>query len=149
MAHFIRFLQVNDFLTIYLLRNTEKKERIWYPHGPNSLINGAYTNNPHVLIRYDVTRPDDKYISLVLSQHQKSQDMGYTLSCYCTEPLSLGQPQKDLPYIKDLSGSWTPQAAGGPVGKEGFFRNPMYVLELTEEATLQLRCSTVKSFAGM
>jgi calpain-7 len=135
-------------LTIHLLRNTKKKERIWYPHGPNSLTNGAYTNNPHGLVRYDISGPADKYISLVLSQYQKSRDMGYTLSCYCTEPFSLGQPQKELPNLKDFSGSWTPATAGGPVGKDKFFMNPMYLLCLKEEATIQLRCSTVKTFAG-
>ena len=143
-----QFLQVNNFLTVHLLRNTEKKERIWYPHDVNSLIDGAYTNNPHVLVRYDVSGPADKFISLVLSQYQKSQDLSYTLSCYCTEPFSLGRPHKDLPFLRELSGSWTPSSAGGPVGKDGFFFNPMYVLNLTEEATMQLRCSTVKTYAG-
>ena len=139
---------VNDFLTIHLLRNTAKKERMWYPHGQNSLVNGAYSNNPHVLVRYDVTKPDDKYISLVLSQHQKTQDLGYTLSCYCTEPFTLSQPQRDLPHIISLSGSWTLETAGGPMGREEFFRNPMYYLSLSDETTVQLRCSAEKSFAG-
>lgn len=130
------------------MRNTERKERIWYPHGKNSLVNGAYTNNPHILVRYDVTGPSDKYISLVLSQHQKSQDMGYTLSCYCTESFSLGQPQKELPYMKEISGAWTTKTAGGAVGKDIFFLNPMYILHLEEETTIQLRCSTNKAFAG-
>lgn len=139
---------VNDFLTIHLLRNTEKKERMWYPHGRNSLVNGAYSNNPHVLVRYDVTKPDDKYISLVLSQHQKSQDLGYTLSCFCTEPFTLTQPQKELPYMSSVSGAWTPDTAGGPMGREDFFRNPMYKMVLPDDTTMQLRCSAEKSVAG-
>lgn len=138
----------NDFLTIHLLRNTSKKERKWYPHGKDSLVNGAYSNNPHVLVRYDVTKAEDKYISLVLSQHQKSHDLGYTLSCFCTEPFTLTQPQKELPFILSLSGSWTPETAGGPMGREDFFRNPMFKVSLSEDATMQLRCSAEKSVAG-
>lgn len=139
---------VDDFLTIHLLRNTEKKERMWYPHGRNSLVNGAYSNNPHVLVRYDVTHPEDKYISLVLSQHQKSHDLAYTLSCYCTEPFTLTQPQKDLPYILPLVGSWTMETAGGPMGKQDFFRNPMYAVTLSDDIVMQIRCSAEKSVAG-
>ena len=131
------------------MKNSNKKERIWYPHGPNTLVNGAYTNNPHGLIRYDVSGQDDKYISLVLSQHQKTQDMSYTLSCFCTEPFTLSQPQKMLPYCKDIGGKWTEANAGGQVGKQKFFKNPMYILSLESDATMQLRCSTMKSFAGM
>jgi calpain-7 len=143
-----QYPQVNDFLTIHLVRSSAKKERIWHPHGPNTLTNGAYTNNPHVLVRYDVSGRDDQYISVVLSQHKKSQDMAYTLSCYCTEPFSMGRPQKELPYLMDLSGSWSSATACGPVGKDNFFKNPMYVLNLAEDATLQVRCSAAKTFAG-
>jgi calpain-7 len=131
-----------------MMRNTEKKDRIWYPHGRNSLVNGAYSNNPSILSRYDVSGPEDKFISLVLSQHEKSQDMGYTLSCFCTEPFTLGKPLKDLSNVREISGSWTATSAGGPVGKDGFFTNPMYVVFLSKDATIQIRCSAAKSFAG-
>jgi hypothetical protein len=130
------------------MRNSKEKERVWYPHGPDTLIHGAYTNNPHVLVRYDVSSPKDQFISLVLSQHNKSQDMSYTLSCYCTESFSLGRPGKELRYVKDITGQWTATNASGPVGKANFFFNPMYVVTLPKEATLHLRCSTMKSFAG-
>lgn len=139
---------MTDFLTIHLLKTSSQKERIWYPHGPHSLINGAYTNNPHVLVRYDVTGPADEFISLVLSQYEKSNDMNYTLSCFCTEPFSLGNPEKDLPETRELSGSWTPASAGGPVGKDSFFINPMYVVTIPSDATIQIRCSTVKTYSG-
>lgn len=139
-------VEVNDFLTVHLVRNSEKKKRIWYPHGPNAIVNGAYTNNPHGLIRYDVSRQDDKYISLVLSQHQKTHDMNYTLSCFCTEPFSLSQPEKELPYVKDIGGKWTQKNAAGQVGKESYFENPMYFVVLQSDTIIQLRCSTKKTF---
>lgn len=140
--------EINDFLTIHLLRNNKKRSILWYPHGKNSLVDGAYTNNPHVLVRYDVTRADDKYISLILSQHQKSQDLGYTLSCFCTEPFTLAPPRKALPYTYDLNGSWTAQNAAGPVGQDTFFQNPMFKLTIESDCELQVRCSTLKSIAG-
>jgi hypothetical protein len=81
----------------------------------------------------------------VLSQHQKSHNLGYTLSCYCTESFKLGKPQKDLPCFFDNTGQWTAQNAGGPVGTRHFFDNPMYVLSLKETTEIQLRGSTSKS----
>ena len=50
--------------------------------------------------------------------------------------------------MKEWTDSWTMETAGGPVGKDGFFLNPMQDLNLHEAATLQLRCGTVKTFAG-
>lgn len=136
-----------DFLTIHLLRNSEKKEIMWYPHSQFSLANGAYSNNPHVLVRYDVTGPADKYISLVLSQHKKCHDLGYTLSCYCTEPFHLTQPQAHLPVLTTVSGEWTSLTAGGPVGTADFFNNPMYRVTVPDEGLMQLSCSTERSLA--
>lgn len=66
---------VSDFLTLHIHRS---RDRVWYPQG--SVLEGAYTNNPHVLIRYDVEGLADKHLSLVLSQYKKSNDLCYTLS---------------------------------------------------------------------
>lgn len=139
---------MTDFLTIHLLRNSSKKERLFYPHGKRSLVNGAYSNNPHVLVRYDATGPSDEFISLVLSQYKKSHDMGYTLSCFCTEPFSLGPPQKELAHVQELTSEWTSLSSGGPVGRDDFFRNPMWFVNIPSDSILQLRCSTAKTFAG-
>ncbi|KAG7346312.1 calpain family cysteine protease [Nitzschia inconspicua] len=139
--------EVNDFLTVHLVRNSDKKERIWYPHGPNTLVNGAYTNNPHVLLRYDLSGPDDKFVSLVLSQHEKSHDLAYTLSCFCTERFTLGKPPEILPYSMSAHGYWTGRNSGGPVGSKGFFNNPMYAVTVKEECAIQLRCSGTKTNA--
>jgi calpain-7 len=140
--------EVNDFLTVHLVRNTKHKERIWYPHGPNTLVNGAYTNNPHVLLRYDLAGPEDKFLSLVLSQHEKSHDLSYTLSCFCTEHFILGKPPELLPCELPLHGSWIEKTAGGPVGSAGFFDNPMYAVTVGEETAIQLRCDCTKTNAG-
>lgn len=140
--------QVDDFLTVHLVRNTAKKDRIWYPHGPNTLVNGAYTNNPHVLLRCDISGPEETNVSLVLYQHEKNHDLAYTLSCFCTERFTLGKPPEMLPCSLSLRGSWTEKSAGGPVGSAGFFDNPMYVVTVKEDNLMQLRCNANKTNAG-
>jgi calpain-7 len=140
--------EVNDYLTIHLLRNSSKLERVWYPHGKDTIVNGCYTNNPHVLLRYDILGPEDKYISLVLSQHEKTQDLAYTLSCYCTEAFTLTKPPKMLPSSCDVRNKWNTHSAGGPVGSRGFFTNPMFAITILEKSEMQIRCSTVKAIAG-
>ncbi|CAJ1966829.1 unnamed protein product [Cylindrotheca closterium] len=139
--------EVTDFLTIHLMKNSKKKERVWYPQRSTTLVHGAYTNNPHGLIRYDVSGPEDEYIALVLSQHNKTKDLSYTLSCFCTESFSLDHMESELPNMRIVNAKWTAENAKGPVGKEAFFFNPMYVMTLSQDSTLQLRCSTMKGFA--
>lgn len=130
------------------MKNSRKKERVWYPQRSTTLVHGAYTNNPHGLIRYDVRGSEDEYIALVLSQHNKTKDLAYTLSCFCTESFSLDHTESELPNMRVVNGHWTAENASGPVGKKAFFFNPMYVMTLSQETTLQLRCSTMKGFAG-
>ena len=140
--------EVNDFLTIHLVRNSATLERVWYPHGKATIANGCYTNNPHVLLRYDVSGPEDQFISLVLSQHEKTQDLSYTLSCYCTEPFTLGRPPKMLPLSMNFTSEWNTRTAGGAVGSKNFFTNPMFTITITEKTKLQLRCATSKTLAS-
>lgn len=140
--------EVTDFLTLHIHRNDVKKERIFYPGGKKCVFTGAYTNNPHVLVRYDVSGPEDKYLSLVLSQHQKSNDLGYTLSCFCTSSFKLGKPTKEQQHSTVINSRWTEDSAGGRVGDESFGSNPMWSVEVPGEgASVQITCSAVKTFA--
>eukprot|EP00567_Pseudictyota_dubia_P006409 CAMPEP_0197438408 /NCGR_PEP_ID=MMETSP1175-20131217/5418_1 /TAXON_ID=1003142 /ORGANISM="Triceratium dubium, Strain CCMP147" /LENGTH=899 /DNA_ID=CAMNT_0042968133 /DNA_START=47 /DNA_END=2743 /DNA_ORIENTATION=- len=141
-------MEVQDYLTLHIHRNTREKDRMWYPGGKKCVLRGAYTNNCHVLVRYDVAGPEDKYLSLVLSQYQKSHDLGFTLSCFCTNSFKLGQPMKDQPMSTSISSEWTEPSAGGPIGQEFFRNNPMWSLVVPAEgAFVQTRCSSVKTFA--
>ena len=140
--------EVNDYLTVHLMRNSSKLERIWYPQGKDTIINGCYTNNPHVLVRYEISGPQDKYISLVLSQHEKNRNLAYTLSCYCTEPFTLTKPSQMLPFSLDLRTEWSSLTAGGAVGSRNFFSNPMYTVTILKKSTVQIRCTTEKALAG-
>jgi len=138
---------VEDYLTVHLHRNSSKLERIWYPHGTATIFNGCYTNNPHVLLRYEISGPEDQYISLVLSQHEKTQDLAYTLSCFCTDAFTLKRPPKMLSCSIDLRSRWNAQSAGGAVGSRNYFSNPMFEITVSKKSKMQMRCTTVKSFA--
>mmetsp|Transcript_5329 Transcript_5329/g.14406 ORF Transcript_5329/g.14406 Transcript_5329/m.14406 type:complete len:223 (-) Transcript_5329:854-1522(-) len=136
---------------MHLVRNSSKRERIWLGQDERTLVHGAYTNNSHVLACYDASGPEDAFISIVLSQYQKTNDMGYTLSVMCTEPFTLVQPQKDLPPIHDISSQWTAQSAGGPTGQDAFFNNPMYLIDIKDEkdrTAFQARCTVTKVLPG-
>jgi len=134
-------------LTVHLHRNSGKKERIWYPgKSGNCVLTGAYTNNPQVLIRYDVTNPADEHLSLVLSQYKKSNDLAFTLSCYCTEPFTLDRPRQDLDQKIAISASLSKN--GGPVGSRKFGDNPMFAVSVpSNESFVQLKISSPRSVA--
>lgn len=140
--------EVNDYLTVHVHRLINEVGRVWYPGGKSMVVSGAYTNNPHVLVRYDLSSPDDKHLSLVLSQHQKSNDLAYTLSVFSTDAFQLANPPKNPPVLLETSCQWTESSAGGPPGQPMFRTNPMFAVRVPEAgAHLQLRCSTDKTFA--
>jgi Calpain large subunit, domain III len=142
-------------LTVHIHRHSAKKERIWYPgRSGNCVLNGCYTNNPHVLVRYDIQDDNDKHLSLILSQYKKSNDLNYTLSCYCTEDFALSQPEKDLEYHYDLSSTWSTYTAGGPIGQDKYHTNPQYSVLVPPQnknqrslTTIQLNVSTTTTTA--
>jgi len=152
--------EAKDFLTLHIHRIKNPKERVWYP-GLNCILTGAYTNNQHVLVRYDATGPEDKILSIVLSQYKKSNDLGYTLSCFCTEKFELGHPEQGLPICRQLIGSWKLRdrltdksfllpigSAGGPPGKGSFGSNPQWSVRVPAEGTrIQVKCMAPKELA--
>eukprot|EP00584_Thalassiosira_punctigera_P010558 CAMPEP_0172532722 /NCGR_PEP_ID=MMETSP1067-20121228/5669_1 /TAXON_ID=265564 ORGANISM="Thalassiosira punctigera, Strain Tpunct2005C2" /NCGR_SAMPLE_ID=MMETSP1067 /ASSEMBLY_ACC=CAM_ASM_000444 /LENGTH=591 /DNA_ID=CAMNT_0013317271 /DNA_START=43 /DNA_END=1818 /DNA_ORIENTATION=- len=149
--------EVTDFLTQHIHRIKNPKERVWYPNS-NNVLTGAYTNNQHVLVKYDVKGPEDKFLNIVLSQYKKSNDLGYTLSCFCTENFELGQPEQPLPKCQQLVGSWKLRdsvtdksyslaigTAGGPPGKGSFGSNPQWSVRVPAEGMrIQVSCKAPK-----
>jgi calpain-7 len=98
-------------------------------------------------VRYDVKSPADQYLSLVLSQYQKSRDLAYSLSCYCTEPFTLSEPTEELRHTIELRSAWTQRTAAGPLGSPGFLSNPSFAVSLPSPGStvIQLIVSTSKS----
>lgn len=139
---------VTQFLSLHINRNKKSKERLYYPN-ENRVLTGAYLNNPHVLVRYDITSPEDKYLTLVLSQFEKSADLNYTLSCFCTSPFSLGKPTKPLSNKDEIKSEWTEETAGGsPNSLTGFSTNPMWKISIPHGGSkIQLQCRATKTLA--
>lgn len=136
-------------MTVHLHRNTSKKERIFYPGGSgNCILNGAYTNSPQVLVRYDATKEMDKYLTLVLSQYKKFRDVPYTLSIFSTEKFTFSRPPKDLEHCISLNSAWTDRTAGGPCGRDSFGINPQFAVQVPSGgATIEARLSSSKAAA--
>jgi len=149
--------EVTDYLTQHIHRIKHPKERVHYPNA-NSVLTGAYTNNQHVLVKYDAKGPEDKFLNIVLSQYKKSHDLGYTLSCFCTEEFQLGYPENPLSKSQQLVGSWKLRdsatdnsyslaigTAGGPPGKGSFGSNPQWSIRVPAGGIrIQVKCMAHK-----
>ena len=139
--------EATDFLTVHIHRTSSHKEKVWYPgKSGKCVLTGAYTNNPQVLVRYDISDPKDKYLVLVLSQYNRSRDLSYTLSCYCTENFSFGRVKTDLVHHRSITGILNPSA--GPIGSSAFKQNPMVALNIPEsDAAVEFCLSVAKTIA--
>lgn len=101
-----------------------------------------------MLVRYDVSGPADRHLSLVLSQYKKSNDLSYTLSCFSTEQFSLGLPTKDFDHSLEFPAAWTSSTAGGPIGSANFTANPAFAVKIPDGGSIvQLRVSTKRTMA--
>lgn len=151
--------EAEDYLAAHIYRIQNSIQRVYYSGGDDCILTGVYTNNQHNLIRYDANGPEDRLLSIVLSQYKKSNDLGFTLSCFCTEDFHLGQPAKEMAIYRTLYGKWELRgdsnkysleigSAGGPPGKGSFGSNPQWsITVLKEGTTLQLKCSAGKKLA--
>jgi hypothetical protein len=132
-------------------RNQSNRDAIFYPSTNTCLLVGAYTNNPHNLIRYDVQdgANGSRYLSLVLSQHKKSHDVAFTLSCYGTADFTLEKPLLSTPaYARKIGGEWTQEhPSGGNPSHATFLSNPVYKVTLPpssgtkgDVSNIQIKC---------
>jgi calpain-7 len=142
--------EVNDYLTCHIHRSDLRRQPIWYPgKAGNCVLVGAYTNNPHVLVRYDASDPKDEYLALVLSQYKKSSDLSYTLSCFSTESFVFLRPMQELEHSVRLSSSWTTTKSGGPLGTKDANQNPMFAFATPITGTvIQVQVSTARTSAS-
>lgn len=105
-------------------------------------------DNPHVLVRYDVTGPADRFLSLVLSQYKKQNDVPYTLTCFSADPFELSKPEEDLKHKVKLSSAWTEGKSGGPIGSNTYKDNPSFAVYVPKDgAEIQVEVSTSQSSA--
>ena len=122
---------------------------MWYPGlSGNNVSTGAYTNSPHVLVRYDVTSQADKYLTFVLSQYKKTRDIPYTLSIFATEDFTLSRPPNELAHCVEVTSGWTERTAGGRYGRnnDAFSTNPQFAMQIPSGgSTVELRLSTSRT----
>lgn len=143
--------QAKDFLTLHIHRNTSNRDAISYPSTETCLMVGAYTNNPHNLLRYDISEESPRHLSLVLSQHQKANDVAYTLSCYGTADFTIEKPLLSTPaYLQTVHGQWTEESpSGGNPAHDSFRQNPTYSVIIPSikngSANIQIKCLAPKS----
>jgi len=122
---------------IHRLTKEEISSRIVYPN-PTKIINGIYSNNPLVMIRYDVTA-QDKHLAIILSQYKKFEDISYTISVYSTDPFTFKPAPSFLPNNFKLKGQFDPSNSGGAVGRSSsYFRNPQYKLEVKRDTKIEM-----------
>lgn len=100
------------------------------------------------MVRYNLQNLSDKHLSLVLSQYQKSNDLNYTLSCFCSDDFFLGTPARELKIQSPVSGTWSTYSAGGPIGSKDFFMNPQFAIEVSTPSLLQVNVTTTRTSAS-
>ena len=134
-------------------------QRIYYPYGTSCVLRGAYSNNQHILIRYDVKDHEDRLLSIVLRQFNKSDNLRFTLSCFCTEEFWLQKPDEEMALHTTINGKWELRGdknnsalqigtAGGPPNAGSFGSNPQWcVLLKKQHSKLQFKCFAEKDLA--
>ena len=55
----------------------------------DSWLRGAYMNNPHVLVRFDLDTVGPHAFTLVVSQYERWRDIYYTIDAFCMAPVCL------------------------------------------------------------
>ena len=88
------------------------------------MIRGVYTNNPHTLMRFDVAAPRSsaqrrRLYTLVVSQHEKTHNIDFTLNVYCTSTFQLYHTPPPPHMVSEVRGAWDASNAGGCLGKPG------------------------------
>ncbi len=112
-------------------------------------------------MRYDAEESkENQVLSIVLSHIEKSSDLGYTLSCYCSKEFKLGRPNLDLPLRKRIDGSWKSRDsvtnscslitgnAGGPLSGGSFGSNPQWSVRVPAGGSrIQVDCTVAEDLA--
>ncbi|KAF8929585.1 calpain 7, partial [Dissophora ornata] len=108
-----------------LILNRSQGTRIYYEG--NSMIKGQYVNNPHILVRFEAPPGQNEY-TIVLSQHEKTRDLHFTLRAYAVCEFELREIPNKYPIEKMIEDEWTEETAGGCSSEPGFMNNPQYRL---------------------
>ncbi|EDV27259.1 uncharacterized protein TRIADDRAFT_37459 [Trichoplax adhaerens] len=115
------FANNQEFITIHVYKTDGS--RVYYTDNPFS--QGTKINSPHYLAKLDLPTGYSSY-TLVISQHEKTNTIYYTLKVYSSTEFRIGEIGN--PYIcqKRIVGEWTTQTAGGCSNHPTFKLNPRF-----------------------
>lgn len=88
-------------------------ERVYFPG--DAMINGVYSNNQHVLTRFDLP-PGKHDLVLVVSQLQRTKDMEYTMETYSMAPITLRPVRDEFPHRSYVVGKCICRGVQGRCG---------------------------------
>ncbi|KAK9720406.1 cysteine protease [Basidiobolus ranarum] len=118
-----------DYITLHVYGNTGGS-KVYYPEKP--LVQGIYVNSPHILIRFNSPPGVHKY-TIVLSQHEKSRSLNYTIRTFCMSPFKFFEITDRYLYKKEVTGQWTNDTAGGNASYVTFMNNPQYKITVPKK----------------
>lgn len=144
------FANNREFITCHLY---DGGDTVYYPDNP--LVQGTKINSPHYLARFNHPGDKKKY-SIVISQHEKSTNLYFTLKVYASADFKIFEMPN--PYHgrkeKSFEGEWTSRTAGGSTNNpEMHDLNPKWAIKIgsgTElantKAKLRIQLSAPKQF---
>ncbi|KAI9300207.1 hypothetical protein BJ944DRAFT_31062 [Cunninghamella echinulata] len=115
-----------DYITLHVY-NDANGERIFYPGEP--FKEGLYVNSPHILVRFNAPPGTSKY-TIVVSQHEKSRSLYFSLRAYSLAPFKLYEIPFPYPIEQKITGQWTDQTAGGNASKATYMHNPQWKITI-------------------
>ncbi len=123
-----------DYITLHVYQDTNC-ERVYYPENP--MIQGVYINSPHILVRFNARKGKSRF-TIVVSQHEKTKTLNFTLRVYSMSPFRIGEIARAYAHEQRISGAWTSLSAGGSMSAASFYRNPQYTLTISPEKKIGL-----------
>ncbi|VEN34558.1 unnamed protein product [Callosobruchus maculatus] len=118
--------EIDDFR-----ENKEYINLFVYKVDPPPYIDGVKINSPHYLCKIILNPSSGRRYTVVVSQHEKSTTIYYTLRAYATCPFTLTKIVDPYRYEKQVTGQWEGVSAGGcPNHPMTYPYNPKYKLEI-------------------
>ncbi|OZJ03292.1 hypothetical protein BZG36_02273 [Bifiguratus adelaidae] len=144
--HITKKEENRDYITIYVYKDT-KGEKVYYPG--KAMKEGTYVNSPHILMRFNAS-PGTSWYTIVVSQHEKSRTLNFSLRAFSTSKFKLGEVPRKYIYEQKIAGQWTELTAGGNTTNATFTNNPEWKLTIPEssaQADVLLMLEAPRAFA--
>ena len=143
--------EIDDFKDnkeyITLLVYAKDGKRVYYPYGPDPLIDGVRINSPHYLCKIEVDGETPRRLTLVVSQYEKSTTIYYTCRVYSTLQFLLKRIQDPYKSKQEITGCWKEKTAGGCGNyRDTYPNNPRYQFAIERETQLLIELKGPKQY---